>query len=73
MTAVSEPTEITTSKTRTWMPLVLGLVLALAGGGAGFLAVSSGMIGEAGGRSAGHAVPIFHLRWVRSPLSRSTR
>ncbi len=31
------------------MPLVLGLVLALAGGGAGFLAVSSGLIGEAGG------------------------
>ncbi|MCF7698832.1 flagellar basal body-associated FliL family protein [Loktanella sp. M215] len=45
MTAVADE-EVLPKKSK--MPLFLGLVLALAGGGAGFFAITSGMIGGSG-------------------------
>ncbi len=36
------------------LPLIIGVVLALAGGGGGFFAVSSGMLGLGGGEPAEH-------------------
>ena len=43
MTAAADP-EIEAPKKKSKMPLVLGLVLALVGGGGGFYAVSSGLL-----------------------------
>lgn len=42
--AEAEETKEETPKKKSKMPLILGLVLALAGGGGGFYAVSSGLI-----------------------------
>ena len=36
-------------KKRSKMPLILGLVFAILGGGGGFMAVQMGLIGGAGG------------------------
>lgn len=48
MTEVADPAEMAPPK-KSKLPLVLGLVLALAGGGGGFFAVKSGIIGAKGG------------------------
>ncbi len=54
MTAAADP-EIEAPVKKSKMPLILGLVLALVGGGGGFFAVNSGMIlgsGESGSEDA---------------------
>lgn len=44
MTAVADPEDVAPAK-KSKLPLVVGLVLAIAGGGGGFFAVKSGIIG----------------------------
>lgn len=48
MTAVVDPEEVAPKK-KSKVPLVLGLILAIAGGAGGFFAVKSGIIGGATG------------------------
>jgi flagellar FliL protein len=45
----------TVKKKPSRLPLIIGLVLALLGGGGGFFAVQSGMIGGQNAEQAGHA------------------
>lgn len=44
MTAVADP-EVEAPKKKSKLPLLIGLIMAIAGGGGGFFAVKSGMIG----------------------------
>ena len=44
MTAIADPVEAAPKKASN-MPLIIGLVLAIAGGGSGFFAVKTGMLG----------------------------
>ena len=46
--AVAEDTDVVETPKKSKMPMILGLVLALAGGGGGFFAMYSGMIGGSG-------------------------
>lgn len=52
MTAVADPEEEPVAK-KSKLPLIIGLVLAIAGGGGGFMAVQMGLIG--GGGDDAHA------------------
>ncbi len=45
MTATADPIADTKPKTKSKMPLILGVVLAILGGGGGFFAVKMGLIG----------------------------
>ncbi len=47
MTAIADPAE-TPPKKRSKLPLILGVVLAIAGGGGGFMAVRMGLLGGSG-------------------------
>lgn len=51
MTATADPDEIVPAK-KSKGPLLIGLILAIAGGGGGFFAVKSGFIGGAASHSA---------------------
>lgn len=52
MTAIADAEQDVTPK-RSKMPLILGLVLSIAGGGGGFYAVSAGMIGGSSSHEKG--------------------
>jgi len=56
MTATADPTDAAPPKKGSKLPMILGLVLAMAGGGGGFFAVQSGMIGggDAGATDDSH-------------------
>jgi len=57
MSAVADPADTPPPK-RSKLPLILGLVLMLAGGAGGFLAIRSGMLGfGSGAENAGHDAP----------------
>lgn len=56
MTAAAEIDEIQPAK-KSKLPLIVGLVLALAGGGGGFFAVKSGLIGGSADSGAAEDVP----------------
>lgn len=47
MTAIADPTDLPPKK-KSKLPLLIGLVLAVAGGGGGFYAVQTGLIGGDG-------------------------
>lgn len=51
--AEAEPLDSVAPRKRSKLPLVIGLVLALAGGAGGFLAIRSGLLGGAGGDEVG--------------------
>ena len=54
MTATADPVDQPGPK-KSKMPLILGLVLAIAGGGGGFMAVQMGLLGGGGGEQEAHA------------------
>ena len=54
MTAIADPVEVVPKKASK-MPLIIGLVLAIVGGGGGFFAVKTGMLDGSGGSEAAHA------------------
>lgn len=62
MTAVADPAEDAPPKKKSKLPLILGVVLALAGGGGGFFAVSAGLVPGLGGggtkKAAMEAAPL---------------
>lgn len=49
MTAAADPEPVETPARKSRLPLILGLVLAVAGGAGGFMAVRQGLIGGSGG------------------------
>lgn len=60
MTAAADPAEAEEPKKKSKLPLILGIVLALVGGGGGFMAVSMGLLG--GGDAADeHAAEVTDL------------
>lgn len=56
MTAVADPPADSTRK-KSRLPLILGLVLLFGGGGGGFMAVKMGLIGGASGQEADAGTP----------------
>ena len=48
MSAAADPAEAEPPKKKSKLPLIIGVVLALAGGGGGFMAVQMGLIGGSG-------------------------
>ncbi|SMY08220.1 flagellar basal body-associated FliL family protein [Flavimaricola marinus] len=59
MTAAADPAEAEEPKKKSKLPLILGVVLALVGGGGGFMAVKMGLLG--GGGTETHAEDEAHL------------
>lgn len=57
MTAVADPEDVAPVK-KSKFPLIVGLVLAIAGGGGGFFAVKIGMIGGSGERGLVERAPV---------------
>lgn len=55
MTAAADPAEAEPPKKKSKLPLILGLVLAIAGGAGGFLAVQMGLLGGAAGHEEAEA------------------
>lgn len=52
MSDITVDGEDTQDKKPSKLPMIIGLVLALAGGGGGFFAVQSGLLGDSGGGAA---------------------
>lgn len=55
MTATAEP-DATTPEKKSKLPLIIGLIMAIAGGGGGFFAVKMGLLGGSAHESEAHDV-----------------